>query len=96
MKKKSWPVHEGGYDCPACGKANEAAFPVDPRDAREPNVDDPLICFSCGSIGLYTAQGCLRSPTMVEVAGLMKWPELVRALKSWHETMGERREQGGH
>ncbi len=71
--------------CPACGRTNNRSSAVEGVDPTPPEPGDVSICIGCGSIGIYTADLGMRAPTMVEVSELMRMPQVVRAVRAWHQ-----------
>ena len=46
------------------------------------------MCIGCGSLALYTEDGSLRLPTMVEMAELVAMPNVQRVLHAWETAFG--------
>lgn len=84
-----WPEHATpNVKCPCCGKPNDRSSPNDPADGAPPKTGDVTMCIGCGSLALYTEDGSLRLPTMVEMAELVAMPNVQRVLHAWETAFG--------
>lgn len=77
--------------CPSCGLVNTVAerTAADAQPAL-PAAGDWSVCWGCGAVGIFTADGGLRRPTPEEAAEVEADPE-VRRIRGVMAIYGRRR-----
>jgi DNA-directed RNA polymerase subunit RPC12/RpoP len=78
--------------CPYCGHQVDSASSLTTPTPPEP--EDVSICIQCGSLMIYDQSMRLRRTTDDELKELMEYPDVLRTLRAWRETVGK--ERGAH
>lgn len=73
--------------CPYCGRNNEAHAPTG-NDYHVPAEGDVSICWKCHGVGIFQADGSVRSTSPEEDAELRKAPEIADALMVIRKAQG--------